>query len=97
MAKREDLTKGTLVQLNCGYEHSNRQAWRNREILNGSYATVVQFHREVRDAIKISYKYKGGNEFSHIHYKDLDVIDEIPVIDKHDPVLFNEINLDTEL
>lgn len=93
MAKREELTKGVFVQLNCDYENSHKQSWRNPALLKGSYATFVQYHREVREAVKISYKYRGGTEFSHVHYLDLDVVDEIPEI-KKEAVTFDTNNLD---
>jgi hypothetical protein len=95
MVKREDLTRGTLVQISSNLKYSREKSWTNNEVMNGDvkYATIIKFHDTVTEAIQIMYTRINRTEHTHIHYKDLSIIDKIPTL-KKEIVLFDEHNLD---
>ncbi len=95
MVKKEDLTRGTLVQISPNLKYSREKSWANNEVMNGEvkYGTIIRFHDTVTEAIQIMYKRINRTEYTHIHYKDLIIIDEIPTL-KKEIVLFDEHNLD---
>lgn len=97
MAERSDFKPGTLIELVMPMTHSKREGWQSssseiirRNVMHGS---IIKFHGTVNDAVEIKYFIRGYSNHTYVHWRDLNIINEIPN-SKPEAALFDVSNLD---
>lgn len=97
MIKRKDLVLGTPVKLKMTLKYSRDNGWQTTSghLMQNSIeqGTIMKFHASVDDAVEISYFHLGNRFTTYVHWKDLQISEEISKVDPK-PIFFDIKNLD---